>query len=308
MKVSSDTLVQLGACSGGVSMVRNIFKRKLKAGVEITPDTVGQFIGAAESSGRALDWMFSALEITSDDRRALENARSLVSEKCRIAEETELAPLRERQSQAAAKLNAFEDDLLALVDERTLVINLEYKNKIAADVQALGDKPSAEDIQLLNNNLDGYKWYRGNQIYDVRNDARREVKGSPAYMEVNNQIEAIEKEINQARQKIREENRTPYYVAVSNVLNQALERKLTKLAGIKTLNINWSTAPAWANYHAFDQTIGGYWYSHKPIISIAHWAYDDEVSTTITWRMEPSGYVLPTGADWKDTLTARPAA
>ncbi len=64
--------------------------------------------------------------------------------------------------------------------------------------------------------------------------------------------------------------------------------------------IDWSKAPEWAQYHAYDSDGRGGFHEHKPTIN--QWqTWWQSVGTN--W---PSVFVLPTGADWRQSLVERP--
>ncbi len=63
------------------------------------------------------------------------------------------------------------------------------------------------------------------------------------------------------------------------------------------IQIDWSNAPDWANYHAFDEGGTGYWYEKSPIMRDNFWSSKG--------KYLQSGYEIPI---WKDSLTSRPAA
>lgn len=65
-----------------------------------------------------------------------------------------------------------------------------------------------------------------------------------------------------------------------------------------TVNVDWTTAPDWANYHAFDQDGEGWWYASKP-----------ERGNNFWWKADVQAEnknTLPDGADWEQSLTQRP--
>jgi len=64
------------------------------------------------------------------------------------------------------------------------------------------------------------------------------------------------------------------------------------------ISIDWSKAPAWAKYHAFDGDGRGGWHQEKPTIG----EYGFWVATGYKW---PSGNWKPLESDWKYTLTER---
>lgn len=66
------------------------------------------------------------------------------------------------------------------------------------------------------------------------------------------------------------------------------------------MTIDWTQAPAWAQYHAFDKDGMGWWYEHEPICA---------TSTGWWWSAESiggSGYAKPAGQDWQKSLIERP--
>jgi hypothetical protein len=64
--------------------------------------------------------------------------------------------------------------------------------------------------------------------------------------------------------------------------------------------IDWSTAPEWAKYHAFDGDGRGAWHQHKPFIALHNWFW------TAPGYKIPSWATLPTGANWRESLTEKP--
>ena len=60
--------------------------------------------------------------------------------------------------------------------------------------------------------------------------------------------------------------------------------------------IDWSKAPEWANYHAFDKDGVGFWYENLPQKTDKNWIDKG--------MLDFSGYEI----DWTQTLTRRPAA
>jgi hypothetical protein len=68
----------------------------------------------------------------------------------------------------------------------------------------------------------------------------------------------------------------------------------------KMNNIDWSQAPAWVHWHAFDSDGRGGFHEQKPVVNRFRTFW---LSYGYKW---PSGYTLSTEQDWKDTLTERP--
>ncbi len=62
--------------------------------------------------------------------------------------------------------------------------------------------------------------------------------------------------------------------------------------------IDWTQAPPWARYHAFDKIGAGYWYENRPEPFVKPW-------WEATGLIIRSGYTLPSGEDWRESLTKR---
>ena len=68
--------------------------------------------------------------------------------------------------------------------------------------------------------------------------------------------------------------------------------------------VDWSKAPKWAQWHAFDLTGFGYWYSHKPIHAAAEWSINNE--NDFGALAQPAGLYADLATAWRDSLTQRP--
>jgi hypothetical protein len=66
--------------------------------------------------------------------------------------------------------------------------------------------------------------------------------------------------------------------------------------------IDWSTAPHWAIFHAFDNDGNGWWYASKPVRILVGW--DIERGNSVLCK--PSGLRSATPAQWRDSLVKRP--
>lgn len=68
------------------------------------------------------------------------------------------------------------------------------------------------------------------------------------------------------------------------------------------MTIDWTQAPAWAQYHAIDQNGNGYWFEDLPTISDYHsvWQTDEESN------LIASDFTLLAGQDWRQSLVGRP--
>ena len=66
------------------------------------------------------------------------------------------------------------------------------------------------------------------------------------------------------------------------------------------MTIDWSQAPAWAQYHVFDSDGRGWWYEVLPYIVDEWWCV---ANTRIEWLI--SGYTLPAGQDWRQSLVEK---
>jgi hypothetical protein len=66
--------------------------------------------------------------------------------------------------------------------------------------------------------------------------------------------------------------------------------------------IDWSTAPRWANYHAFDNDGKGWWYASKPVRILVGWDVDRASDISCS----PSGLWSTTHDQWRDSLVKRP--
>jgi hypothetical protein len=66
------------------------------------------------------------------------------------------------------------------------------------------------------------------------------------------------------------------------------------------MTIDWSIAPEWANYHAFDNDGGAFWHAYKPkrVKSAGCW-----ISTGMAF---PSGLRKPDNVKWEKSVTERP--
>jgi hypothetical protein len=67
------------------------------------------------------------------------------------------------------------------------------------------------------------------------------------------------------------------------------------------MNIDWSSAPAWANFHACDADGSGRWFEN-PFPVLREW-YPYRWS-----KSKRSGFVLTPGEDWKQSKVERPKA
>ena len=82
-------------------------------------------------------------------------------------------------------------------------------------------------------------------------------------------------------------------------------KKNTSVAGMEDNMVDWSKAPDWAKYHAFDSKgeLGkGYWYAGYPFKV-------KENGEGVYWSVEQnekSGYEIPPGMDWEDSIEKRP--
>ena len=66
------------------------------------------------------------------------------------------------------------------------------------------------------------------------------------------------------------------------------------------MNIDWSQAPAWAQYHVFDKDTVGFWFEKKPFVGGIVWWPSRATDCA------RSGYALPAGQDWRQSLVERP--
>ena len=66
------------------------------------------------------------------------------------------------------------------------------------------------------------------------------------------------------------------------------------------MTIDWTQAPAWANYHAFDEDGRGFWYEVLPTFRGNWWCIPERTE----WWM--SDLALPAGQDWRQSLVGRP--
>lgn len=64
------------------------------------------------------------------------------------------------------------------------------------------------------------------------------------------------------------------------------------------MNIDWSQAPAWAQYHAFDKDGTGRWHRRKPVYLASVWG-------CMNWH-KMSDTKMPAGMNWKKSLVERP--
>ncbi len=64
------------------------------------------------------------------------------------------------------------------------------------------------------------------------------------------------------------------------------------------MQIDWTTAPAWAQWHAFDSNGYGHYYQYEPKQTNIDWLQFGHQDRS--WRF------LPTGQDWRDSLVKRP--
>lgn len=67
--------------------------------------------------------------------------------------------------------------------------------------------------------------------------------------------------------------------------------------------VDWTKAPAWANYHAFASFNKGFWFSTKPIAKYGFWLAMGENGEKTKWS--ESNFHLADATDWEKTLTTR---
>lgn len=69
------------------------------------------------------------------------------------------------------------------------------------------------------------------------------------------------------------------------------------------MNIDWSKAPEWANYHAIDKNGVSYWYEERPglKLNVDKWVCGEG---NCAWRDNYSE--VPKGFEWQFSLTKRP--
>ena len=86
-----------------------------------------------------------------------------------------------------------------------------------------------------------------------------------------------------------------------------LEQTPTRNAFAK---VDWSFAPYWAKYHAFDASGNGYWYSFKPEPQNGVvWSYDPRLNYDLGSLYRGSSFSMPVPtarAMWRESLTERP--
>lgn len=63
--------------------------------------------------------------------------------------------------------------------------------------------------------------------------------------------------------------------------------------------VDWTVAPPWANFHAFDGDAVGWWWENFPEIEFHRWRDKKRGNT------QASGFTLPLGNDWRWSLTPR---
>jgi len=66
------------------------------------------------------------------------------------------------------------------------------------------------------------------------------------------------------------------------------------------MTIDWTQAPAWAQYHACDEDGRCFWYEVLPHVGEPMWCVDNQ---RIEWLI--SGYTLPAGQDWRQSLVEK---
>jgi hypothetical protein len=86
-------------------------------------------------------------------------------------------------------------------------------------------------------------------------------------------------------------SKSPLDLNIQEAITQRPESKLTAL-----YEVNWSSAPKWANYHAYCENKKGYWYQQLPGEIHEDW-YESNY---------PSKFTLRNGLDWKKSITKRP--
>lgn len=67
-------------------------------------------------------------------------------------------------------------------------------------------------------------------------------------------------------------------------------------------NINWESAPNWANWHAFDGDGAGWWYASKPVWILNGWNVDRAGNVLC----KPSNLQTATPGKWRESLVKRP--
>jgi hypothetical protein len=66
------------------------------------------------------------------------------------------------------------------------------------------------------------------------------------------------------------------------------------------MEIDWTKAPSWAQYHTCDEDGAGYWYETQPYTrSTGFWCAQRDA----LWKQ--SEYTKPEGVDWQQSLTKR---
>jgi len=82
--------------------------------------------------------------------------------------------------------------------------------------------------------------------------------------------------------------------------NFAGEGRALKPEQVAEMAIDWSQAPAWAHYHAFDIDGRGGYHELEPYVKkrISCWRSDGYNG--------PSTYTMPAGVDWRQSLVERP--
>ena len=75
---------------------------------------------------------------------------------------------------------------------------------------------------------------------------------------------------------------------------------LTCWLGELGMEIDWMKAPRWAQYHACDANGEGFFYDRLPFANVSVW-----LCLSKRYSTKFSGYTLPDGMDWRQSLTKR---
>ena len=72
---------------------------------------------------------------------------------------------------------------------------------------------------------------------------------------------------------------------------------------------DWTTAPSWAMWFAFDSDGEAWWYETKPYIKTKYgvWRHEFHPEPNIYWSCEYAGNYQKLADDWQNSLRQKPA-
>lgn len=305
MKITTQLLQDLSACTGGKAAFKQAFKGKAKTGVEITPDTIERFYESTPEhrAHPMMAWLVVQLGATQLDENALHLAEQRVVNKCNDRQQVELSALWELLRKNEKQTVQISDNFHALIEEAREKFDAEYVALVAEFSKAIhtgmnGGRHAYLQLQIAINSAENA---RCKGLNDKRIELHQQTYGSDAYRELIRERNELDAEIYNTKESIRAEEMKPYYATLSDMLNKLLESRVARIAEVTTVKIDWSTAPAMANWHAFNSEGRGAWYTQQPHKQTFQWF-------TTGGFIGVSDYIMPANVDWKETLTQRPAA